>query len=326
MSNWRTHPADTTLILAVDRELPFSRRLALDRHLLACEACRSRLQAFEEAGRAATRVCRDGTCDHAAATSALRLRLQDRMRKRETEWDRSLLFRFRRAASSVPPFARVGFTAAMLMLVVRLVQPRMNVTVPPLVSEHESLPISRFTPGATSNASARDLCSGSLPMRRVVSVAVRQQVLQQYRMEHVAPSEYELDYLITPELGGVADARNLWPERYDSGVWNARVKDDLERLLPSLICDGAVDLDLAQREIADNWIVAYKKHFRTERPIARQADLVEEDDDGIQFESKPNVATGGSALVTFQRPSLMRPAALGTQEAFLTARVRRVAW
>ena len=56
MSNLRTHPADTTLILALDRELSFARRVALDRHLIACEACRSRFEAFAETGREVVRL------------------------------------------------------------------------------------------------------------------------------------------------------------------------------------------------------------------------------------------------------------------------------
>jgi hypothetical protein len=96
-------------------------------------------------------------------------------------------------------------------------------------------------------------------------------------MEHVAEHEYELDYLITPELGGVADQRNLWPERYGSGVWNARVKDDLEELLPRLVCQGTLPLVTAQRDIASDWIAAYKKYFRTDRPIATNAGRFEDD-------------------------------------------------
>ena len=61
-------------------------------------------------------------------------------------------------------------------------------------------------------------------------------------MEGVPAHEYELDYLITPELGGSGDRRNLWPERYGARVWNARVKDELEQLLPQLVCRGEVDL------------------------------------------------------------------------------------
>jgi hypothetical protein len=110
--------------------------------------------------------------------------------------------------------------------------------------------------------------------------------------------------LITPELGGVADARNLWPERYDSGVWNARVKDDLERLLPRLVCDGKIDLGVAQREMADNWIAAYKKYFKAERPVPSQAGLVEDDDDEVLFEPMPEAPLTHSALVSFIRPPI----------------------
>jgi hypothetical protein len=135
-----------------------------------------------------------------------------------------------------------------------------------------------------------------------VTLAVRQHVLRQYRMEHVPASEYELDYLITPELGGVGDARNLWPERYDSGPWNAHVKDDLEQLLSRRVCDGAMDLAVAQREIATNWIAAYQKHFQTDRPIPRQAGI-EDDGDEIQLESPRAVAINLLAPVSFEHVS-----------------------
>ena len=98
-------------------------------------------------------------------------------------------------------------------------------------------------------------------------MSVRQEVLRNYGMEHVPEHEYELDYLVTPALGGTADPRNLWPERYASPLWNARVKDELEGLLPQLVCEGKVELATAQRDIARDWIAAYKKYFRTDRPI-----------------------------------------------------------
>jgi len=49
------------------------------------------------------------------------------------------------------------------------------------------------------------------------------------------------------------------------------VKDELEGLLPTLVCRGAVDLATAQREIAANWIAAYKKYFHTDRPVIAEA-------------------------------------------------------
>jgi hypothetical protein len=108
----------------------------------------------------------------------------------------------------------------------------------------------------------------------VVPAALRQQVLRDYRMEHIPPSEYELDYLVTPELGGLTDRRNLWPEPYGLRSWNARAKDALENHLPRLVCSGQIDLATAQREIADNWIDAYKKYLASERPIQLHARIL----------------------------------------------------
>jgi hypothetical protein len=81
---------------------------------------------------------------------------------------------------------------------------------------------------------------------------------------------YEVDYLITPALGGADDIRNLWPQSYVSTAWNARVKNALEDRLRDLVCRGQLDLGEAQREIATDWIAAYKKYVRSgEAPDAR---------------------------------------------------------
>jgi hypothetical protein len=53
------------------------------------------------------------------------------------------------------------------------------------------------------------------------------------------------------------------------------VKDELERLLPSLVCDGRIDLRTAQRDISADWIGAYKKYFRTDRPVQSEARAVQ---------------------------------------------------
>jgi hypothetical protein len=139
--------------------------------------------------------------------------------------------------------------------------------------EAAALPIHALTPGAAGPVNLDRLCAGRNVEKPPVSADVRNVVLRRYRMERVAVREYELDYLITPELGGMPDARNLWPERYSTTVWNARVKDELEELLPQLICRGQLDLATAQRDIADNWIAAYKKYFKTNHPIRTPTDL-----------------------------------------------------
>jgi hypothetical protein len=45
------------------------------------------------------------------------------------------------------------------------------------------------------------------------------------------------------------------------------VKDALEDRLRELVCDGSLELAVAQREIAANWIAAYRKYFHTEKPL-----------------------------------------------------------
>ncbi|MGB6727402.1 MAG: hypothetical protein WBE74_16040, partial [Terracidiphilus sp.] len=72
--------------------------------------------------------------------------------------------------------------------------------------------------------------------------------------------EYEVDYLITPGLGGDDDIRNLWPEPYHSATWNSHLKDELEERLHEMVCSDQLDLSVAQNAIASNWIAAYQKY------------------------------------------------------------------
>jgi hypothetical protein len=133
--------------------------------------------------------------------------------------------------------------------------------------EPDALPVATYTPGATIEIDVRDVCDETPRPPQEIGAAVRQAVLRNYGMEAVPPDQYELDYLITPQLGGAPDARNLWPQRYRERVWNAGVKDQLEDLLPRLVCEGRVDLRTAQRDIAADWVAAYRKYFGTAYPM-----------------------------------------------------------
>ena len=129
------------------------------------------------------------------------------------------------------------------------------------------LPVTYLTPGVTRPVTSSELC-GSDNERDTPSVptSIKHTVLREYGAGHIADEDFELDYLITPELGGATDEQNLWPERYSSDTWNARVKDDLEHLLRRLVCSGSISLESAQQDIARNWIAAYKYYFHTDRP------------------------------------------------------------
>jgi hypothetical protein len=71
-------------------------------------------------------------------------------------------------------------------------------------------------------------------------------------------SDYELDHLVSLELGGSNDAGNLWPELNDhpSGAINS--KDLVENALHRAVCDRKVTLAAAQDAIATDWTTASK--------------------------------------------------------------------
>jgi hypothetical protein len=98
---------------------------------------------------------------------------------------------------------------------------------------------------------------------------LRQAIFQEYGIVNPHPDDYEIDYLIAPGLGGTEDIHNLWPEPCKSRTWNAHVKDTLEEHLHQMVCGGKLDLHSAQRDIATDWIRAYKTYLHTERPLSR---------------------------------------------------------
>jgi hypothetical protein len=73
--------------------------------------------------------------------------------------------------------------------------------------------------------------------------------------------DYEEDHLVPLCLAGAPqDPANLWPQpRF--GEWGADRKDTLEAKLCRVVCEGRVPLAEAQREIATDWIAAYRKYI-----------------------------------------------------------------
>ena len=130
-----------------------------------------------------------------------------------------------------------------------------------------SRPNTALTPGATILLSRSAVCSQANVKNKEVPASVQRIVFAEYGLAQAQPRAYEVDYLVTPALGGADDIRNLWPESSTSTVWNAQVKDALEDHLRDLVCSGQLDLATAQHEIAMDWIEAYKKYFHTDRPL-----------------------------------------------------------
>jgi hypothetical protein len=84
--------------------------------------------------------------------------------------------------------------------------------------------------------------------------------LREYGYADINPEHYEEDRLIPLNIGGAPeDSKNLWPQPRNS-QWNAERKDELEFKLYKLVCSGRIPLVEAQRDMAKDWIEAYRKY------------------------------------------------------------------
>jgi len=140
------------------------------------------------------------------------------------------------------------------------------------VAQLSAEPNTSLTPGAAISLSRSQVCAEAPETTGNIPQALKIQVLRSYGVPAGLSETYEVDYLITPGLGGATDVRNLWPEPYDHTVWNAHVKDQLENRLRSLVCQGSLDLATAQHDISTNWIAAYRKYFHADAPVAGSSD------------------------------------------------------
>src|ERR1700720_1315935 len=87
-----------------------------------------------------------------------------------------------------------------------------------------TLPDSRLTPGAAILATRQAVCAQANTKNKAVPVALQRRVFEAYGIVGAEPRAYEVDYLVTPALGGADDIHNLWPDSYSATVWNAQVK------------------------------------------------------------------------------------------------------
>ncbi len=69
-------------------------------------------------------------------------------------------------------------------------------------------------------------------------------------------ADFELDHLVSLELGGSNDAGNLWPERNDHPAGAINSKDLVENALNKAVCSHTVTLAAAQAAIATDWTTA----------------------------------------------------------------------
>ena len=109
-----------------------------------------------------------------------------------------------------------------------------------------------MTPGATLPVTVADISvPGYTKKVRNVPADVKRQVYAEYGIASHKPGQYEVDHLISLELGGSNSVKNLWPQSYLTQPWNAHVKDQLENEMHDEVCSGRLDLATAQRDNRD---------------------------------------------------------------------------
>jgi hypothetical protein len=132
--------------------------------------------------------------------------------------------------------------------------------LPAIAGDLPTRPDSKLTPGAVLTTDIATVCQpGYSKTVRHTSGKLKALIYHEYGLDRTS-GHFEIDHLISLELGGADVAKNLWPQSYDTLPWNAHLKDKLEDRLHAFVCAGKLPIEQAQREIAADWIAAYQKY------------------------------------------------------------------
>jgi anti-sigma factor RsiW len=259
------HLNDRELVMALDGELPAKDAKRVRSHLEACWTCRARQRELEQAVSNFVQFHKQSEPAPFPSAAGPRALLKARIGEMSGQKTSPLLALRRWQPPPGSHYAWIGGMIAAVLLVA-IVADRMFIERPaPAVVF--AAPNPSLTPGAAVFEAPQQLCHELLPKNKAVSSNLKRRVLAEYGVANAPEQAYEVDYLITPALGGSDDIHNLWPHSYAHTEWNASVKDQLEDRLRVMVCQGQLELPTAQREIATNWIEAYKKYFHTDRPL-----------------------------------------------------------
>jgi hypothetical protein len=126
------------------------------------------------------------------------------------------------------------------------------------VSTH-ALPDSSCTPGAIfPDATREQICKpGYSSQVRNVPDSEKNEVYAEYGIKSHTAGQYEVDHLISLELGGSNEIANLWPEPAEPRP-GFHEKDKVENYMHDQVCSGAISLQQAQADIARDWMTIYQ--------------------------------------------------------------------
>jgi hypothetical protein len=258
MSVDRQHPTDENILRYIDQELTAMESDRLRNHLSVCAECRERQLDLRSTASALADIYRS----ELPASDPYRAEPKERLQRAIAKIQVSHLS----SRKSFGAFSsHYGLSIAILGSLVILFAGLEGSRAWNRLGDRNAqifIPNKSLTPGAARPVTLAEVCAASdNDLDPTVSPSLQKAVFEEYGIQAQKRSaQYQIDYLINPQLGGTNDIRNLWPESYADGQWNARAKDELERRLQQMVCAGTVDLTVAQQEIASDWIGAYKKY------------------------------------------------------------------
>jgi hypothetical protein len=114
------------------------------------------------------------------------------------------------------------------------------------------------TPGdIIKTATKAQICvPGYAGKTRNVPQSEKNQVYAEYGIKSHRAGQYEVDHLVSLQLGGSNDISNLWPEAA-SPKPGFHEKDKVENYLHDQMCKGNMTLTQVQTAIATNWLDVY---------------------------------------------------------------------
>lgn len=152
------------------------------------------------------------------------------------------------------------------------------------VARAGDLPDPKLTPGVVrDDLTLEQICSTKWGQdARLVTEKMKKQVTAEYPGD--CPSgKTEIDHLLSRELGGADDVRNLWKQCYEAPVagkkpsevaeFGAHKKDRLENDFGKRVCLPVTDpmhmtLEQARAALSSNWVAAYIERYGDPRAIA----------------------------------------------------------
>jgi hypothetical protein len=258
------HLTEVELTRLLDGEMEAAENTWACSHVRECDRCNSRLAEIAQISaelKEVDAILSGSTIEASHARASLASRLSQESGSDASVWERMRGW----TRTRMTPSFGYGALAAVGIVTVLFSTPNLHRSVAEMAM---SLPNRALTPGATRSVSVAEVCAaGDVDLDPTVPASRQETVFQEYGIAASrSEKDFQVDYLISPQLGGTDDVRNLWPQSYKQTTWNATAKDALERHLYRMVCDRKIELAEAQREISTDWIAAYQKYFQTRKP------------------------------------------------------------